>query len=59
MSWDEALFGWLYGAARKLRAAPVDPKALERRVSLSELRDRLRWIASALAERPIEIREAV
>jgi nitric oxide reductase NorD protein len=58
VSWDEALFGWLYGAARKLRAAPVDPKALERRASLSDLRDRLRWIASALAERPIAIREA-
>ncbi|MCB9617040.1 MAG: VWA domain-containing protein [Sandaracinus sp.] len=58
MSWDEALFGWLYGAARKLRAKPVDPSALERRASLSDLRDRLRWIASALAERPMEIREA-
>ncbi|MCA9612504.1 MAG: VWA domain-containing protein, partial [Myxococcales bacterium] len=58
MSWDETLFGWFYGAARKLRASPTDALSLERRASLTDLRDRLRWVASALAERTIEVREA-
>lgn len=56
MGWDEALFGWLY---RKVRAVRRDDDgASTRAATLEPLRERLRLVASALAERPIEIRAA-
>ncbi|MBX3247830.1 MAG: VWA domain-containing protein [Myxococcales bacterium] len=58
MSWDETLFGWLFGAAKRLRAPRISEEELERRAELEPLRARLRLLASALAERPITVHTA-
>lgn len=58
MSWDETLFGWLFGAAKRLRAPRISDEELERRATLEPLRARLRLLASALAERPLTLHEA-
>lgn len=58
MSWDEKLFGWAWSAARALgRARPTAAEAA-RAATLAVLSERLRIIATALAEEPLELREA-
>ena len=58
MGWDEALFGWLHGSVKKLRAPKLSPERAARGATLPPLQVRLRFIACALAERVVEIREA-
>ena len=58
MAWDEALFGWFYRAAKKLRTPTVAPEIVARRAHLSDHIDRLRIIAAAVAQRPVVVRES-
>ncbi len=58
MSWDERLFGWAYARAKRWSAPKIAPELLARQAMLEPLRDRLRVLACALAEAPIEIQEA-
>lgn len=58
MGWDEALFGWLYRRARGLTERAVPPEALARQATLEAGQERLRVLACALHEAPIELRAA-
>lgn len=58
MGWDEAVFGWFYGKARALARPRPTPAEREREATLEALSARLRLFACALAERPIDVREA-
>lgn len=58
MAWDEKLFGWIWSAARSVGKARPTAGERAREATLDGLRERLRIIASALAEAPLEIREA-
>jgi nitric oxide reductase NorD protein len=58
MGWDEALFGWLHGSVKKLRAPKVSPERVARAATLAPLQARLRFLACALSERALEVRQA-
>lgn len=58
MSWDEKLFGWAWRRSRSLLGRRDAPEVLARRVMLEERTDRLRALATAIAGRPITVREA-
>ena len=58
MGWDETLFGWFWKKARGVSTTRVTPEETAREALLAPMRERLRLAASALAETPIEIREA-
>lgn len=58
MGWDEKLFGWMWSAARSVGKARPTAAERAREATLDGLRERLRIIGTALAEAPLEIREA-
>ena len=58
MGWDEKLFGWMWSAVRSVGKARPTAAERAREATLDGLRERLRIIASALAEAPMELREA-
>jgi len=58
MGWDEKLFGWVWSAARSLGKSRPTAAERAREATFEPLRERLRIIATALAEAPLELREA-
>jgi len=55
MSWDERLFGWVWGTIRGWRSERVPAEVQARRVEVAPLVERLRLVASATAEHPVKI----
>ena len=58
MSWDEALFGWLYKRARALTRPTRSEAELARAAHLDDLAPRLTMVASALAGYRVTVRAA-
>ncbi|MFO0610716.1 MAG: VWA domain-containing protein [Polyangiales bacterium] len=58
MSWDEALFGWIYRRASALARPAPSPEALARAAHLGDLDARLAVVASALAGERVTVRAA-
>ncbi len=58
MAWDEAIFGWFYRAARRLRTPSISPEIGARQAHLALHIDRLRILAAAIAQRPLAVRES-
>lgn len=55
MSWDEAVFGVAWGAARRLMAAAPAAEVLERRVEVEPERERLEALARLLTGRSMTV----
>jgi nitric oxide reductase NorD protein len=58
MGWDEAIFGWLYRRVRGALVRAPSGEALARAAHLTELSSTLALLASAVAERRVELRAA-
>lgn len=58
MGWEEKLFGWIHGSITRVLTPARDEQAIARQALLSDLRGRLTLLASAIAERSVEIRDA-
>lgn len=58
MGWDERVFGWFWRLFRGGHKAQISEQERAREALLTPRRERLRLLASALAETSIDIREA-